>query len=73
MNNAFNLVRFSLGHWVLYAEMFIGSIDKLNHEMTSYKTRRSTYGDPIGGCMEGTRVEILALLEAWASNDLSKQ
>ena len=50
--------------------MFIGSIDKLNHEMTSYKTRHSSYGNPIG-CMAGTRVKILADLEAWASDDLS--
>ena len=50
--------------------MFIGSIDKLNHEMTSYKTRQSSYGNPTG-CMAGTRVKILADLEAWASNDFS--
>ena len=41
-----------------YAEMFIGSIDKLNHEMTSYKTRQSSYGNPTG-CMKETRVKIL--------------
>ena len=52
------------------AEMFIGSIDKLNHEMTSYKTRNSSYGIPTG-CMAGTRVKILADMEAWASDDLS--
>ena len=52
--------------------MFIGSIDKLNHEMTSYKTRHSSYGNPTG-CMAGTRVEILADLEAWASDDLSSK
>ena len=50
--------------------MFIGSIDKLNHEMTSYRTRQSSYGNPTG-CMAGTRVKILADLEAWASDDLS--
>ena len=50
--------------------MFIGSIDKLYHEMTSYKTRHSSYGNPTG-CMAGTRVKILADLEAWASDDLS--
>jgi hypothetical protein len=50
--------------------MFIGSIDKLNHEMTSYKTRHSSYGNPTG-CMAGTRVKILEALEAWASDDLS--
>ncbi|KAF8972051.1 hypothetical protein BDZ97DRAFT_1913295 [Flammula alnicola] len=45
-----------------------GSIDKLNHEMTSHKTRHSSYGDPVG-CMPGTRVNILADLDAWASGD----
>jgi nucleoside-triphosphatase THEP1 len=50
--------------------MLIGSIDKLNHEMTSYKTRHSSYGNPTG-CMPGTRVKILADLKAWASDDLS--
>ncbi|PPQ81031.1 hypothetical protein CVT25_014426 [Psilocybe cyanescens] len=45
----------------------IGSIDKLNHEMTSYKTRQSSYGDPTG-CLEGTRVEVLKALETWASD-----
>ncbi|KAG5649204.1 hypothetical protein H0H81_005436 [Sphagnurus paluster] len=44
-----------------------GSIDKLNHEMTSYKTRHSSYGNPTG-CMEGTRVKILEDLVAWASD-----
>ena len=48
--------------------MFIGSIDKLKHEMTSYKTRLSSYGIPTG-CMEGTRVKILDDLEAWALDD----
>ncbi|KAF5324287.1 hypothetical protein D9619_011432 [Psilocybe cf. subviscida] len=43
-----------------------GKIDKLNHEMTSYKTRMSSYGDPTG-CMEGTRVNVLEGLDAWAS------
>ena len=52
--------------------MFIGSSDRLNHEMTSYKTRHSSYGNPTG-CMAGTRVKILADLEAWASNDLSSK
>ena len=52
--------------------MFLGSIDKLNHEMTSYKTRHSSYGDPTG-CMAGTRVKILEDLEAWASDDLSSK
>ncbi|KIM79165.1 hypothetical protein PILCRDRAFT_792296 [Piloderma croceum F 1598] len=52
--------------------MFIGSIDKLNHEMTSYKTRHSSYGNPTG-CMAGTRVKILTDLETWASNDLSSK
>ena len=55
-----------------YAEMFIGTIDKLNHEMTSYKTRQSSYGNPTG-CMEGTRVKILEDLENWALNDLSSK
>ena len=50
----------------------IGFIDKLNHEMTSYKTRQSSYGDPTG-CMPETRVKILEDLEAWALNaDSSK-
>jgi hypothetical protein len=49
--------------------MFIGSI---KHEMTSYKTRHSSYGNPTG-CMGGTRVKILAGLEAWASDDLSNK
>ena len=52
--------------------MFIGSIDNLNHKMTSYKTRHSSYGNP-NGCMAGTRVKILADLEAWASDDLSRK
>ena len=52
--------------------MFIGSNDKLNHEMTSYKTRHSSYGNPTG-CMGGTRVKILADLEAWATDDLSSK
>ena len=56
----------------IHAEMFTGSIDKLNHEMTSYKTRHSSYGNPTG-CMAGTRVKILADLEAWASNDFNSK
>ncbi|KAF8972030.1 hypothetical protein BDZ97DRAFT_2070665 [Flammula alnicola] len=36
--------------------------------MTSYKTRHSSYGDPVG-CMLGTRVNILADLDAWASGN----
>jgi hypothetical protein len=48
--------------------MFIGSIDKLNLEITSYKTRQSSYGNPTG-CMAGTRVKILADLEAWALDE----
>ena len=48
--------------------MFIGSIDKLNHEVTSYKTRHSSYGNPTS-CMVGMRVKILADLEAWAASD----
>ena len=40
--------------------------------MTSYKTRHSSYGNPTG-CMAGTRVKILADLEAWASDDLSSK
>ena len=52
--------------------MFIGSIDKLNHEMTSYKTRHSSYGNPTG-CMKETRVKILEDLENWALNDLSSK
>ena len=52
--------------------MFIGSIDKLNHEMTFYKTRNLSYGNPTG-CMAGTRVKILADLEAWASDGLGSK
>ena len=52
--------------------MFIDSIDKLNHEMTSYKTRHSSYGSPTG-CMAGTRIKILEDLEAWALDDLSSK
>ena len=67
--NGWNLVGFNSGLLSgLHADMFIGSIDKLNHEMTSYKTRHSSYGNPTG-CMEGTRVEILKDLETWALND----
>ncbi|KAG5651142.1 hypothetical protein H0H81_009734, partial [Sphagnurus paluster] len=44
-----------------------GSIEKLNHEMTSYKTRHSSYGNPTG-CMQGTRVKILEDLTVWASD-----
>ena len=40
--------------------------------MTSYKTRNSSYGNPTG-CMAGTRVKILADLEAWALDDLSSK
>ncbi|KAK7450143.1 hypothetical protein VKT23_013026 [Stygiomarasmius scandens] len=43
-------------------------IDRLRSEMTSYKTRQSSYGDP-NGCLPGTRVKILADLEAWALNE----
>ena len=67
--NGWNLVGFNSGLLSgLHADMFIGSIDKLNHVMTSYKTRHSSYGNPTG-CMEGTRVEILKDLETWALND----
>ena len=51
--------------------MFIASIDKLRHGM-SHKTRDSSYGDPTG-CMPGTRVKILADLEAWASDELDSR
>jgi hypothetical protein len=44
-----------------------GLIDRLNHEMTSYKTRTSSYGDATG-CMEGTRVKVLEDLNTWASD-----
>jgi len=54
------------------ADMTKGSIDKLYHNMTSYKTRYSSYGDAVG-CMEGTRVKILADLEDWALDDNSKK
>ncbi|KAG5637284.1 hypothetical protein H0H81_005079 [Sphagnurus paluster] len=47
--------------------MMSGSIEKLNHEMTSYKTRHSSYGNPTG-CMEGTRVKILEDLNDWTSD-----
>jgi nucleoside-triphosphatase THEP1 len=45
----------------------IGIIDKLSHEMTSYKTRQLSYGDPTG-CMPETRVKVLEDLETWALN-----
>jgi hypothetical protein len=40
-------------------------MERLRHEGTSYKTRISSYGDA-HGCLEGTRVKILADLEEWA-------
>ncbi|KAF8228359.1 hypothetical protein L208DRAFT_1460228 [Tricholoma matsutake] len=49
-----------------------GTIDRLRHEMTSYKTRHSSYGDP-SGCMLGTRIQILADLDAWASDEGSSK
>ena len=52
--------------------MFIGSIDKHIHLMTSYKTRHSSYGSP-SGCMAGTRVKILAALETYALDYLSSK
>ena len=52
--------------------MFIGSIDKHIHLMTSYKTRHSSYGSP-SGCMAGTRVKILTALETYALDDLSSK
>ena len=70
VHSDWNLVRLVRRLSGFYAELFIGSIDKLNHEMTSYKTRHSSYGNPTG-CMPGTRVKILADLEAWASDGLS--
>jgi len=39
--------------------------------MTSYKTRHSSYGEPVG-CMTGTRVDILANMDIWASDDNGK-
>jgi len=54
------------------ADMTKGSIDKLYHNMTSYKTRHLTYGDAVG-CMEGTCVKILADLEDWALDNNSKK
>ena len=73
LHSDWNLVRFSPGHCREFcAEIFIGFIDNLNHKMTSYKTRHSSYGNPTG-CMAGTRVKILADLEAWASDDLSSK
>ena len=68
------LLRLSSGEmtWLISIGMStkitIGSIDKLYHEMTSYKTRHSSYGEPVG-CMTGTRVDILADLDIWASGD----
>jgi len=53
------------------AEATIGSVDKLYHEMTSYKTRHSSYGEPVG-CMTGTRVDILTDLDIWALDDDGK-
>ncbi|GLB44022.1 hypothetical protein LshimejAT787_1502060 [Lyophyllum shimeji] len=48
-----------------------GSVDKLRHRETSYKTRQSSYGDPTG-CMPGTRVQILKDMKDWAFTDSSK-
>lgn len=47
-------------------------INSLYHKNTSYKTRHSSYGEPTS-CMEGTRVKILADLEAWAMDDTSSK
>jgi hypothetical protein len=52
--------------------MILGSIKELCHEMTSYNTHVSIYGHP-GGCMHGTRVEILKNLKAWALNVHSRK
>ncbi|KAG5653103.1 hypothetical protein H0H81_002328 [Sphagnurus paluster] len=48
------------------------TIEKLNHEMTSYKTRHSSHGNPTG-CMKGTRVKILEDLNVWASDSNQKK
>ena len=73
VHSDWNPVRFSLYHCRdPTLKIFIGSIDKLKHETTSYKTRHSSYGDPTG-CMAGTRVKILADLEAWASEDVDSK
>ncbi|GLB42001.1 hypothetical protein LshimejAT787_1100160 [Lyophyllum shimeji] len=48
-----------------------GSVDKLHHRETSYKTRQSSYGDPTG-CMSGTRVQVLEDMKDWAFTDSSK-
>ncbi|KAK6995914.1 WD40-repeat-containing domain protein [Favolaschia claudopus] len=49
-----------------------GSINQLRHDMVSYKTRHSSYGDP-SGCMPGTRERILADLETWALDENSSK
>ena len=54
--------------WRNSAYTTTGATERLRHEMTSYKTRLSSYGDP-HGCLAGTRVNILANLEAWASDE----
>jgi hypothetical protein len=38
--------------------MAVGSIAKLNHNMTFYKTQQSYYSD-LTSCMKGTHVEVL--------------
>ena len=54
------------------AHITISSIDRLRHDMTSYNTRHSAYGDP-RSCMPGTRVKILADLADWALDDGSSK
>ena len=44
-----------------YTEMFTGLIDKLNHEMTSYKTGYSSYGDPTGCIISTSTISIRAV------------
>ncbi|GLB36743.1 hypothetical protein LshimejAT787_0310300 [Lyophyllum shimeji] len=51
---------------ILHAER--DPLDRLRHEMISYKTRHSSYGDP-SGCMPGTRVRLLADFISWARDD----
>jgi hypothetical protein len=65
-------INYPNGTWLRGAHIPTVSIERLNHEMTSYKTRQSSYGDPTG-CMQGTRVKVLEKLDTWASNPNSSK
>jgi hypothetical protein len=65
-------INYPNGTWPRGAHIPTVSIEWLNHKMTSYKTRQSSYGDPTG-CMQGTRVKVLEKLDTWASNPNSSK